>query len=129
MQYPPRVESVSIEQHYASKKSMALAYLMTIGSKALVLNAEDVSDKDENRRASIQKSFDDEASIKRTMIREENLQKFKCIFCVKPGLSVVKVISLSYFKRNYPDLVIIHRLILMLGWSKWEGETAVYSVE
>jgi hypothetical protein len=68
-------ESTIVEKHFQSKKSQAIAYLMAIGAKALVVS-EALLDDDENLRRRI-KSFDEESEIKRQIQQDEIRKKFQ----------------------------------------------------
>jgi hypothetical protein len=83
-------ESPVISRHYESMRSQALAYLMTVGSKALVLM--DVThDKEEiEHSVSMRKSFTTEASIKRRMIMDEKIRQLRRMLIQKPGVSALK---------------------------------------
>lgn len=83
-------ESTAIGHHFRSKKSLALAYLMTIGSKALVLMEVNAEIEPSHQQVSVQKSFDDEAEIKRQMVHEEQLSQFQRALNDRPGVHVLK---------------------------------------
>lgn len=91
-------ECATIGMHYRSSKSMALAYLMTIGSKALVLMDVNNDSADEELKQqpnnelneSIRKSFGAEANIRRKMICEEKQRQLRRMLIQKPGILVFK---------------------------------------
>ena len=82
-------ESTAIGHHYRSKRSLALAYLVTIGSKAIVL-MEANDGEHSNPHNSVQKSFDDEAAIKRKMVHHEQVRQFQRAVTEKPGVLALK---------------------------------------
>ena len=86
MQQSTSCDMQAIRNHYISKKSQALAFLMTVGAKALVL-----AEVGSGSVSSIQESFDEEEAIKRKMIAEESLRQFQTSFCDKPGIAAMKV--------------------------------------
>jgi hypothetical protein len=80
-----------IRGHYESEKSRALAYLMTVGSKALVLT--DLNDGqlgDIEHHDSMRKSFSAEASIKSRMIMDEKIRQLRRMLNQKPGIYALK---------------------------------------
>lgn len=98
-----RYESPIIAQHFSSKQSVALAYLMTVGSKALILmelnqiddpagcNLEGGDCRHSSiDRSSILKSFDEEEAIKRTMNRDAIVRNLETVIWSKPGIAVLK---------------------------------------
>jgi hypothetical protein len=92
-------ESAAIEKHYQSKKSMAIAYLMTVGSKALIVA--DAVNAENNPNLSIIESFDQESDIKRQIILDEAIRKFKTNFLSYPGILVFKKGRNGSIRRTY----------------------------
>ncbi len=88
---PPYYESTAIGHHYRSKKSQALAYLMTIGSKALVLmEVSEDNTTDTTSHLSVRKTFDDESAIKRNMEYDDQVRQFQRAVFEKPGVPALK---------------------------------------
>lgn len=68
-------ESLTIERHYQSKKSLALAYLVTVGSKALTV-ADAVYAELNPIADVVRDSFDAESEIKRQIGKHTIIKYF-----------------------------------------------------
>jgi len=73
-----------IRQHFASPRSQALSFLLTVGAKAIVL-ASTTQD-----RAVIFRGLDQELAVKEAMMREEEVRKIRRRLADKLGVSVSK---------------------------------------
>lgn len=73
-----------IESHYQTKRNQAIAFLFTVGAKALVL-AEHHCQHDTYR------GLDEEAEAKQEMVHEEKVRSMKKKFLEKFGVSVCKI--------------------------------------
>ncbi|CAK9251030.1 unnamed protein product [Sphagnum jensenii] len=85
---PADFESSTLEKHYQSKKSLAVAYLMTVGSKALTVA--DALQAESDPSLSILQTFDQETDIKRTIILDEAIRKFQLNITSYPGILLFK---------------------------------------
>lgn len=74
---------LEIHHHYASARSRALSYLMTVGAKALVL----ATTKDQ---ALVYRGLDEELAARRDMILEEQARHLRRKLSGKPGVEVYK---------------------------------------
>lgn len=67
-------ESAIVEKHYQSKRSMAVAYLMTCGSKALMVSDSLTLDED-NAVLTMLEALDEESTIIRDIMHQEDTVK------------------------------------------------------